>query len=110
MKYTSIILSLASIAFADYYVSDSRPFKPSKPHNRIQINVDSILAERPISTSVLSAMAPAATNGISGMNVIAGKGTNGYGDQCGCECLCGTGPNVTPSNAGLGAFGGLIGK
>lgn len=39
--------------------------------------------------------------------VIAGQGTTGNGQACGCQCLCGMGS--FPANAGQGAFGGFLG-
>jgi hypothetical protein len=40
-------------------------------------------------------------------SVVAGQGTTGNGQACGCSCLCGQA--AFPPNVGLGAFGGALG-
>jgi hypothetical protein len=52
---------------------------------------------------------PASPAAPQGSQVIAGVGTNGSGDQCGCQCLCAA-QVAAPPNVGLGAFGGIVGE
>jgi hypothetical protein len=66
-------------------------------------------------TSSLAVVAPLGTGASAipaapqGAQVVAGQGTDGRGDACGCQCLCGVG-SAAPPNAGLGNFGGVVGK
>lgn len=51
---------------------------------------------------------PMATAAIGQPSVVPGQGMTSNGQACACECLCGSGS--FPPNAGVGAFGGFLGK
>jgi hypothetical protein len=80
---------------------------------------DALVAQNPapqlmstVSINIGNGNAAAATPGASAAgtqpSVVAGTGTTGSGQACSCECLCGSGS--FPPNAGIGAFGGFLGK
>jgi len=97
----------------------------------ISLHLDNIVIDAPIpqvastvlinegsgmsaATSSLAVVAPLGTGASAipaasqGAQVVAGQGTNGKGDACGCSCLCGVG-SAAPPNAGQGNFGGVVG-
>lgn len=80
---------------------------------------DALVAQNPapqvmstVSVNIGGANNAAATPGAPATggqpSVVAGQGTTGSGQACSCECLCGSGS--FPASAGVGAFGGFLGK
>ena len=61
-------------------------------------------------TVTISVAGQAAATGSAGAaaTTVAGQGTTGNGQACGCTCLCGT--NAFPQGAGQGQFGGFLGQ
>lgn len=57
--------------------------------------------------SAAAATATAAAAAASG-SVASGSGTGADGQTCACQCLCGV--NAFPAAAGMGQFGGFLGK
>lgn len=78
------------------------------------LNENALVAQNPapqIATTIsinIGGSNPSATASIGKPSVVPGQGTTGNGQACACECLCGSGS--FPPNAGVGAFGGFLGK
>lgn len=72
--------------------------------------VASTVTLRPGNVAAGTAPSPVAgAPGAAQPSVVAGQGTTGNGQPCGCSCLCGSGA-APPQGVGQGSFGGVIGK